>query len=184
MSIQSVFASGLSASGGDVDKAADAGLAFFAELNKNGNLVPVSGGASSLAQGATPIVLRWDYLALGDRDRLAGNPPIEVVIPKTGVVAGVYIQAINAYAPHPNAAKLWMEHLYSDESQLKWLEGYCHPIRFADLVKTNKVPQNLLDKLPPAAAYDAALFPKLETQAKAREIITKQWDSVVGANIQ
>ena len=184
MSIQSVFASGLSASGGDVDKAAEAGLAFFAELNKNGNLVPVSGGASSLAQGATPIVLRWDYLALGDRDRLNGNPPVDVIIPKTGVVAGVYIQAINAYAPHPNAAKLWMEHLYSDESQLKWLEGYCHPIRFADLVKNNKVPQELLDKLPPAAAYDAALFPKLETQAKARETITKQWDSVVGANIQ
>jgi putative spermidine/putrescine transport system substrate-binding protein len=183
-SIQSVFASGLSMTGGDVDKAPDAGLKFFADLNKSGNFVPVSGGASSLAQGATPIVMRWDYLALADRDTLNGNPKVEVVVPATGIVAGVYVSAISAYAPHPNAAKLWMEHLYSDEGQLVWLDGYCHPIRFLDLVKNGKVPQAMLDKLPPADAYDKALFPPLEVQAQAREIITKQWDSVVGANIQ
>ncbi|MBL9035802.1 MAG: ABC transporter substrate-binding protein [Rhodospirillaceae bacterium] len=184
MSMQSVFASGLSASGGDPDKAAEAGLSFFAELNKSGNLVPAGGNAATLAQGTTPIVLRWDYLALGDRDTLNGNPPVTIVVPKTGIVAGVYVSAINAYAPHPNAAKLWMEHLYSDESQLKWLEGYCHPIRFADLVKNNKVPQALLDKLPPAEAYEKALFPSLEVQGKAKEIITGKWAEVVGANIE
>ena len=183
-SIQSVFASGLAATGGDVDKAPEAGLNFFAELNKSGNFVPVSGGASSLAQGATPIVMRWDYLALADRDTLNGNPPVQVVVPKTGIVAGVYVSAISAYAPHPNAAKLWMEHLYSDESQLIWLGGYCHPIRFLDLVKNGKVPQPMLDKLPPADAYDKALFPPLEVQTKAKETITKQWDTVVGVNIQ
>ena len=71
-------------------------------------------------------------------------------MPKTGVVAGVYVQAISAYAPHPNAAKLWMEYLYSDEGQLGWLKGYCHPIRFNDLAKNGKIPEELLDKLPPA----------------------------------
>lgn len=70
------------------------------------------------------------------------------MVPKSGVVAGVYVQAISAFAPHPNAAKLWMEYLYSDEGQLKWLEGYCHPIRFAALVEQGKVPQELLDRLP------------------------------------
>ena len=87
-------------------------------------------------------------------------------MPKTGVVAGVYVQAISAYAPHPNAAKLWMEYLYSDEGQLGWLKGYCHPIRFNDLVKNGKVPQELLDKLPPAAAYEKAVFPTLDEQAR------------------
>ena len=74
------------------------------------------------------------------RDTLAGNPGVEVVVPKTGVVAGVYVQAISAYAPHPNAAKLWMEYLYSDEGQIGWLKGYCHPIRFNDLRKNGKIP--------------------------------------------
>jgi len=183
-SIMSVFAAGLSASGGNADTAADEGLKFFAELNKLGNLVPTGGSAAALAQGTTPITVRWDYLSLGDNDTLKGNPPVKTIVPKTGVVAGVYVQAISAYAPHPNAAKLWMEHLYSDESQIAWLKGYCHPIRFQDLVKRGKVPQELLDKLPPAAAYDAALFPSLELQGKFKEIITKQWDTVVGANIQ
>ncbi len=58
---------------------------------------------------------------------MAGNPPIEVVIPSDGRLAGVYLQAISAYAPHPNAAKLWMEFLYSDEGQIIWMKGYCHP---------------------------------------------------------
>ena len=71
-------------------------------------------------------------------------------MPKSGVVAGVYVQAISAYAPHPNAAKLWLEHLYSDEGQIGWLKGYCHPIRFNNLVAAGKVPADLLAALPPA----------------------------------
>ena len=182
--IQGVFAAGLSAAGGNVGRAAEAGLKFFADLNKAGNFVPVIGKVASLAQGATPILIRWDYNALTDRDTLKGNPKVNVVVPKTGVVAGVYVQAISAYAPHPNAAKLWMEHLYSDEGQLGWLKGYCHPIRFKDLVKNRKVPADLLAKLPPADAYDKAVFPTLEQQNQAKEVITKQWDGVVGANVK
>jgi putative spermidine/putrescine transport system substrate-binding protein len=181
--IQGIFAAGLSVSGGDISKAGEAGLKFFADLNKAGNLVPVTGRPGPLAQGTTPIILRWDYNALADRDTLNGNPKVEVVVPKTGVVAGVYVQAISAYAPHPNAAKLWMEYLYSDEGQLGWLKGYCHPIRFGDLVKNNKVPKELLDKLPPAEAYDKAVFPTVEQQNAYSAIITKQWDSVVGIEV-
>ncbi len=187
--IQGVYAAGLSGSSGaankgDAAKAAQAGLDFFAKLNKDGNFVPTIGKVASLAQGATPIVIRWDYNALADRDTLKGNPPIDVVVPKTGVVAGVYVQAISAYAPHPNAAKLWMDYIYSDEGQLNYLKGYCHPIRFQDLVKTGKVPADLMSKLPPAAAYDEAVFPTLADQKASNEIITKQWDKVVGANVK
>ncbi len=131
-----------------------------------------------------PILIWWDYNALSSRDTLKDNPPVDVIVPKSGVVAGVYIQAISAYAPHPNAAKLWMEYLYSDEGQLGWLKGYCHPIRFNDLAKNGKVPQELLDKMPPADAYAKAVFPTLDEQAASKDVITKQWDSVVGANVQ
>ena len=90
-------------------------------------------------------------------------------MPKTGVVAGVYVQAISAYAPHPNAAKLWMEYLYSDEGQIGWLKGYCHPIRFNDLAKNGKIPADVLAKLPPAEAYAKAVFPTLDEQDAAKE---------------
>jgi putative spermidine/putrescine transport system substrate-binding protein len=182
--IQGVYASGLSTGAAAGKAAGEAGLAFFKELNAKGNFVPVIGKAATLAQGQTPILITWDYNALAGRDTLNGNPPVDVVVPKTGVVAGVYVQAISAFAPHPNAAKLWMEYVYSDEGQLGWLKGYCHPIRFNDLVKNGKVPQEMLDKLPPAASYEASAFPSLEEQAAAKEAITKQWDTVVGANVK
>ncbi|MBV5263312.1 ABC transporter substrate-binding protein [Pinisolibacter aquiterrae] len=181
--IQGVYAAGLSAAKGDAAKAGEAGLKFFADLNKAGNFVPVIGKAASLAQGATPIVIRWDYNALADRDTLKGNPPVDVVIPKTGVVAGVYVQAISAYAPHPNAAKLWLEYLYSDEGQIGWLKGYCHPVRFGDLSKAGKIPADVMAKLPAAESYEKAVFPTLAEQGAAKEVITKQWDAVVGANV-
>jgi len=182
--IQAVYAAGLGSGATDAKGAGEAGLKFFSELNKNGNFVPVIGKAASLAQGSTPVIIRWDYNALADRDTLKGNPAVDVVVPATGVVAGVYVQAISAYAPHPNAAKLWMEYLYSDEGQLGWLKGYCHPIRFNDLAEKGKIPQDMLAKLPPADAYKKAVFPSLDDQAASKEAITKQWDSVVGANVQ
>ena len=182
--IQGVYAAGLSRAGGDASKAAEAGLEFFAELNKAGNFVPVIGKSAPLAQGSTPIIVAWDYNGLSWAKDLNGNPPVEVVVPKTGVVAGVYVQAISAFAPHPNAAKLWMEYLYSDEGQLIWLKGFCHPIRFNDLAKSGKIPQELMDALPPAAAYETAVFPSLEEQNAAKPAVTEKWDSVVGANVQ
>jgi putative spermidine/putrescine transport system substrate-binding protein len=182
--ILAVQAAGLSTGAASGAAAAEAGLKYFADLNKAGNFVPVTARTGTLAQGATPIVVYWDYNALSGKDELKGNPPVEVVVPDSGVIAGVYVQAISAHAPHPNAAKLWMEHLYSDEGQLLWLKGYCHPIRFNDLAKNGKIPQELLDKMPPAAAYEKAVFPTLEEQAAAKEVISKDWSSVVGANVQ
>lgn len=171
---------------GNLDDAMS-GLDFFAKLNKAGNFVPVIGKAGTLAKGETPIVLRWDYLALGDRDTLKGNPNVEVVIPKSGVFGGVYVQAISAYAPHPNAAKLWMEFLYSDEGQLIWLKGYTHPIRYNDLAARKVIPADLAAKLPAAELYAKAVFPSLKQLDAAKAIITdndKGWNKVVGADVK
>ncbi|MFN4206770.1 MAG: ABC transporter substrate-binding protein [Agrobacterium albertimagni] len=182
--ILGVLAAGMATGAAAGKDAGDAGLNYFAELNKAGNFVPVIGKSGTLAQGATPIVVMWDYNALAARDTLAGNPPVEVVVPDKGVLAGVYVQGISAYAPHPNAAKLWMEHLYSDEGQLGWLKGYCHPARFNAMVKAGKVPQDLLDALPPAESYEKAYFPTLEEVDANKAAVTAGWDSVVGANVQ
>ena len=183
--IQAVYAAGLAtAPEGDAKAVGDAGLDFFKKLNAAGNFVPVVGSTATLAQGTTPVLIHWDYNALSSRDTLAGNPKTEVVVPSSGVVAGVYVQGISAYAPHPNAAKLWMEYLYSDEGQLTWLKGYCHPIRFNAMSKAGKIPKELLDKLPPAEAYEKAKFPTLDDQNASKAEITGKWDSVVGATVK
>ena len=178
--ILAVFASGL-ANGGSLDDAAK-GLDFFKQLKDNGNLIPgVIANATTVANGETPITIRWTYNALAGRDATAaaGGPEIEVVVPSSGRFGGVYVQAISAYAPHPNAAKLWQEFLYSDEGQNMWLRGYCHPIRYEDLVKNNKVPADQLAKLPDVTG---TVFPTLAQLDAARTLITEQWDSVVGVS--
>jgi len=182
--ILGVLAAGLAKGAKAGKEAGEAGLGYFAELNKAGTFVPVIGKSGTLAQGSTPIVVAWDYNALGWAKTLNGNPPTEVVVPASGVLAGVYVQGISAYAPHPNAAKLWMEHLYSDEGQLGWLKGFCHPARFNAMVKAGKVPQALIDALPPAAAYEKAYFPTLEEVDANKAAVTGGWDAVVGANVQ
>lgn len=181
--ILSILAAGIARGGEPGEASGQKGLELLAEINKAGNFVPVTAKAGTIAQGATPIVAGWDYNLLNWRDQLAGNPPVEVVIPSDGVLAGVYVQAISAYAPHPNAAKLWMEYLYSDEGQLGWLKGYCHPARFNQLSAEGKVPQELLDKLPPADLYAKAVFPTLEAQEANKKVVTEQWDAVVGAQV-
>ncbi len=177
--IQSVYAAAL-ANGGTLDNA-QAGLDFFAQLNAAGNLVPVISNNALVARGETPVRITWDYNALAGRDGMAGNPPVDVVIPATGRFGGVYVQAISAFAPHPNAAKLWMEYLYSDEGQLLWLKGYCHPIREADLRARNVIPADLLANLPDIAG---AVFPSADQLAAAKTLITENWDAVVGADIK
>ncbi len=182
--ILAVLAAGLHKGAKPGEEAGKAGLDYFAELNKAGNFVPVIAKAGTIAQGATPIAIAWDYNVLAWRDELKDNPPVEVVVPKTGVLAGVYVQGISAFAPHPNAAKLWMEYLYSDEGQNLWLKGYCHPARFNAMAKAGKIPQFLLDALPPAESYEAAVFPTVEEQNANKAAVTAGWDSVVGANVQ
>jgi putative spermidine/putrescine transport system substrate-binding protein len=180
--ISAVFAAGL-ANGGSLDDpeaAAQAGLEFWAEVAAAENLVPVIAESGTVASGETPISIRWTYNGLANRDANAEIAAIEVVVPASGRYAGVYVQGISAYSPQPNAAKLWMEFLYSDEGQNLWLDGYCHPIRYENLIAADAVPQEKLDRLPDVTG---AVFPTLEQIGVASEVITTQWDAVVGVNV-
>jgi putative spermidine/putrescine transport system substrate-binding protein len=177
--ILAVFASAL-ANGGSLDNA-QPGLDFFAKVNKAKNLIPLIANNGLVAKGEIPVRLTWDYNGLAAIDSFKGNPKAVVVVPKTGRFAGVYVQAISAYAPHPNAAKLWMEYLYSDEGQLTWMKGYCHPIRETDLRARGVVPADIAAKLPDVSG---AVFPSNAQLKAASELITKNWDSVVGADIK
>jgi len=173
-----VYAAAL-ASGGTLDQATK-GLEFFMDLNAVGNFMPVIGKTSTVAQGETPIRLAWTYNARDDRDALEGTAKIEVVVPQSGRLAGIAVQAISRYATHPNAAKLWMEFLHSDEGQSLLLKGYCHPIRYANLLANDRIPLAQLDALPDVAGV---VFQTLDQVNAAGGLSTSKWDEVVGAEI-
>ena len=50
--------------------------------------------------------------------------------------------------------------------------------------QNGKVPADILAKLPPAESYDKAVFPTLDEQGAGKEVVTKQWDTVVGAVVK
>lgn len=174
-----VWAAGL-ANGGSLDDAT-AGLNFFKQLNDAGNFVPVIASTATVASGETPIRMAWTYNALADKDSLKGNPPIEVVVPTSGRFGGMYVQAISKYAPHPNAAKLWMEYLYSDEGQNIWLSGYCNPIRYDDMVAKGTVDAAAQAKLPESKG---TVLPTLDQITKASKQIADGWMTTVGVTVK
>jgi len=176
--ISGVWASGFPA-GGSLDSASQ-GLDFFKKLNDVGNFVPVIAGKATVASGETPIRITWSYNGLADKDSLAGNPAVTVAVPTTGRFGGMYIQAVSKYAPHPNAARLWEEYLYSDAGQNIWLKGYCNPIRYEAMVAAGTVDAAAQAKLPDTKGV---VLPTQEQINKATEVITKGWPTVVGVTV-
>ena len=173
-----VFAAAL-ANGGSYDDIGP-GVEFFAELAKLGNLNPAAATPASLIAGQTPIVINWDYLSLGYQKQSAGKADLDVLVPKEAPPFGnFYCMAVSAYAPHAEAAKLWMEYVYSDEGQLAFLGGFAHPIRFNAMVAAGKVPESVLKTLPPAESYQNVKFATQEQNAKAQKTLADMWPRLV-----
>ena len=60
-------------------------------------------------------------------------------MPANAVVGSYYVQAISKDAPHPAAARLWQEFLYSDEGQNLWLKGGARPVRADAMEKAGTI---------------------------------------------
>jgi putative spermidine/putrescine transport system substrate-binding protein len=179
---QSVYAAAL-ANGGSLDNI-QPGLDFFKQLNASGTLLPLIADSGPIAKGETPITFQWSWNAYANKDTFKGNPKIEIVYPSDVNWGGYYYQAISAYAPHPAAARLWQEYLYSDEGQLTWIKGYCAPARLADLTARKVIPADLQAKLPDAKVLASSIVPSGDQLTKARALIKEQWDTVVGLDIK
>ncbi len=162
------------ANGGSLDNI-QPGIDFFAKLKQKGNFTVARSSIANIAKGEVAIAVMWDYLGLGFRDQLAGKPNLSVVIPSDASIAGPYVSIVNKTAPHPFAARLWMEYIFSDEGQLFYLKGYAHPARYQKLVAAGKVPAALAAKLPPAAQYANVKFPSLAQLTAASTTVSQNW---------
>jgi putative spermidine/putrescine transport system substrate-binding protein len=156
------------------------GIDFFAQLKKNGNFTVARSSLANITKGEVAIGIMWDYLGLGFRDQLSGKTNIKVVIPSDGSIAGPYVSIVNKTAPHPYAARLWMEYIFSDEGQLFYLTGYAHPARYQKLVAAGKVPADLAAKLPPADQYANVKFVSDQDKlTAATNLVNQNWQSQV-----
>jgi putative spermidine/putrescine transport system substrate-binding protein len=128
--------------------------------------------------GETPISIDWDYLNVGQKAKLqAAGVDWQVNVPSDGLFGGYYSQAISRYAPHPAAARLWEEFLYSDQGQNLWLQGGARPVRLPAMQKAGTADQNALAALPPVAG--TAKFPTQAQQTKAQQAVAARWNQVI-----
>ena len=150
------------------------GLDWFKKLRDTGNLRKgVVLNVASVQKGECPISLVYDFDGFAKRD--ATGLPLKVIIPKDGTVGMIFAQYINAVAPHPNAAKLAIDYLFSDEGQVMLAQGYAHPSRKVAL------PADVSAKMPPESAYGKLHFPTgLPAFSGAIKNIADGWNAVAG----
>ncbi|WP_411148961.1 ABC transporter substrate-binding protein [Streptomyces sp. A30] len=171
-----VWAAALS-NGGSFDDI-QPGLDFFAELKKNGNYTPVESTPATVEKGETPISIDWDYLNAGYADEFKSKGvDWKVSVPSDGKFSQYYSQAINKDAPHPAAARLWQEYLYSAEGQNLWLKGYARPALMTAMEKAGTLDKTAAAKLPQVSGTPS--FPTEEQQGKAKTVLGQGWAKAV-----
>ncbi|MEU6331719.1 extracellular solute-binding protein [Streptomyces sp. NPDC047049] len=150
------------------------GIDFFTKLKKDGILAPVKSTAATIAKGRTPISIDWDYLNAGYTDELKSKGiDWKVTVPTDGKFSQYYSQAINKDAPHPAAARLWQEYLYSPEGQNLRLKGFARPALMDAMKKDGKLDKTAAAKLPKVSGTPS--FPTETQQGNAKLAITQSW---------
>jgi len=162
------------ANGGSLDDISK-GVDFFGQLKAAGNFIPVQATTATVKSGETPVVFDWDYLSAA---HVADVPTWKVFIPENAVLGGYYAQAINKEAPHPAAARLWEEFLYSDEGQNLWLKGGARPVRMEAMTTAGTIDKEAAAALPPVSGSPVFLSDEQATAAKTT--LASTWAKAIG----
>jgi putative spermidine/putrescine transport system substrate-binding protein len=153
------------------------GVNFFAKLKKAGNFSPIQATGASIKAGTTPVVFDWDYLNLSS---YVGVSNWKVFIPQNAVLGGYYAQAINKNAPHPAAARLWEEFLYSQTAaggQNLWLEGGARPVEQPTMTTNGTINTSAASKLP--AVTGTPVFLTEGQSTTAAQYLATNWAKAV-----
>ncbi|MBE8475198.1 ABC transporter substrate-binding protein [Streptomyces justiciae] len=165
------------ANGGSFDDI-QPGLDFFKKLKDNGNYTPVESTPATVEKGETPISIDWDYLNAGYAEEFKSKGvDWKVAVPSDGQFSQYYSQAINKDAPHPAAARLWQEYLYSAEGQNLWLKGYARPALMTAMEKAGTLDKTAAAKLPEVSGTPS--FPTEAQQDKAKTVLGQGWAKAV-----
>ena len=164
-------------SGGSADDISK-GVDFFGKLKAAGNFLPVDPSPATIESGQTPVVIDWDYLNVAQGQKLKGKLDWKTVVPQDAVVGSFYVQAVNKDAPHPAAARLWQEFLYSDEGQNLWLKGGARPVRADAMIKAGTVDKTALGALP--TTQGTPVFITSAQSDKAKTYLADNWAKTVG----
>jgi putative spermidine/putrescine transport system substrate-binding protein len=151
------------------------GVKFFQDLESNGNFNATDCNAASIVATSCPITINWDYLNSAKSWGLPGSTHWKVVDPTGTPFGGFYNQAVSKYAPHPAAARLWEEFLYSVTGQNIWLKGGARPVELAAMAKAGTVNKKYFKALPKVTNLSKAVVPSTAQANAAAAYVTANW---------
>ena len=171
-----VYAASISA-GGSFDDI-QPGIDFFKKLKEAGNFNPVETTPATIEKGETQISIDWDYNNAAYAPQLtAKGLDWKVNVPSDGKYFQMYAQAINKDAPHPAAARLWQEYLYSAEGQNLYLKGFARPVLLPVMEADGTVDKTAAEALPKVEGTPE--FPTAAQVDAAKAKLAGGWDAAI-----
>lgn len=159
------------------------GINWFKKLKQAGNYNPIEAGGAGdgpMADKSVLATIDWSYLEQAWKVELAKSPGIDwkVVVPKGQPYASYYAMAISAYAPHPAAARLWLEYLYGVQGANIRAESGAVPSTWQAMVKAGTASAKAKAAIPSFAQAPVIASPNDVTNDVA--VMQKEWQSAVG----
>lgn len=167
------------ANGGSADDILP-GIQFFADLKASGNLGGTDVTKETVLTGETPIAIDWSYNVPGLASELdAAGITYETNFPSDGIYGGFYGQGVIKDSPNQACSKLWMEHIFSNEGALGYLEGGAVPARIEALTAAGLVTDEVKKNLPPDELLSQIKFLTPAQIKAAKEVLAEQWGPLV-----
>ncbi len=165
------------ANGGSLDDI-QPGIDFFQKVKDAGNLYPGDITGAIIQSGEAGAVFDWTYNMPGYAKALqAEGIEWKVFVPQGAALGSYYNQAINKDAPHPAAARLWQEFLFSADAQNLWLKGGANPVLQDAMTKDGTINQEYLAALPSSQTPAVQTKDQIE---KAASLLQTEWPKVAG----
>lgn len=136
------------ANGGSADNL-QPGIDFFQKAKQAGTFIPIDPTPATIASGQTGVVIDWSYNQLAAAQELKKQGvDWATYVPDNAAVGSYYVQAINKGAPHPAAARLWEEFLYTAEAQNLYMAGGAQPVLFDAMKQAGTLDSSAEQNLP------------------------------------
>ena len=167
------------ANGGSPDDISK-GVAYFKSLKDAGTFLPLDPTEATVVSGQTGVVFDWSYNQAALATKLAAEgTEWKSFVPSGAAVGSYYVQAINSDAPHPAAARLWQEFLYTPQAQNLWIKGGAKPVLYESMDKAGQIDASVAANLPKA---EGTLVTLTEAQTKAaNDYLKANWTAAVGS---
>lgn len=159
--------------GGDLNNL-DPAFEFWTELAEAGRINTLDILQQNFETGEIAVGVIWSYTAVPYKDQIT-QYKMEATIPSDGSIMSGYASVINKYAPHPHAAALAREWIFSDAGQANMAKAGAIPTR-TDV----EIPAEIEEATFAKADYANAIpMEDAEAYAAACETVKTRWEEEI-----